>query len=1351
MDYFEYPFKGLPSPADTPYETPDFIRSKRSSRATAGSSRDASVSPPPLPPDNVEQREKARDGRYGAMDPRRFTPTLHASLVSEILNLRRELDSKNNLVENLEQSLSSAKTDNESLTGKLSENAKEVRKARVQVQQIERGTLEAVEGLANERDAANSTVADLRAKLEAAQKTARRQDDDAERTQSIWESEKERWENERRQMERRIHVTESRLRTVIDEMTVQQAANEGPTTHVSDVDESMFKDSGFGNESDTASVRSMTPVKHRRNKSSLSSRTRSIRNSTMSRTSGTPDPYAKPNGYSLADELGIDEEDEYDMDEFEHPDEELEYNEQLRRTMESRQSSVIGVDSDAKAKRVLGLTTENIDAAARTPTVKEHVKARTDSLSTSAHTKPSLEQAASPPSTAVPEATPRIQYVDTGYQPSPPPSPPRKVEPTLPTGDVPRIQEPSSATAPDAEATRSQETVQLQPLLMSRSSPSPISPPETPVVDGKTWPEEKRMSFPRPAYTTASTQTETEEATEKAGHTPKRDSLSPPSFVPSIAIHPPSSRPSSPRPYVLPPGTKNASTQASLGWKSRDAAVQTENIRVDMRPVKLPKHLMPGYLLPSPTFEEPPQPPQPKPSKRPATGGTAKIFTKAAPPPPPPLPSPPAQSPPQSSPELSRDNSQKDLRSMPLRAIPLPRPVLAPSQPAGQSASAGPLNRSSQYGVSKAGDRTSQLLDMDPLSDGSDGEDFVSDFDTKDFESSLYAVARPPQGRFGLSEPPKAVPEDKEISPERRPGTAESYGAAPAPSVSSSRAQSRTSHRDNGKAPAKLNTYKDHRSRSPSFGSVISSAYSNPSVTAPPFPIPTRSSSRIVPNSHSEGSQSPVPYQLDGFGNKAYRFHKPPHARPGSLRKVQSAAVIRNAGRKGSPPKSRRRRRRSPDLTPVQSMAFDSPAPTNFPIPELPTPSQRNAPFDIVKGSMDIGGRPSNAAVTETSRMSEETNLVDAIASTMVGEWMWKYIRKRKSFGVQEDFPIAEDGSVNTASHGSRHKRWVWLSPYERTIMWDSKQPASGTALLGKKGRKLAISSVLEVEDNTPLPKSPELRTAYDRSILILTPARALKFTAISAERHVFWMRALSFLAQPANLPSQIPPMPALPRPPQVPQDPAPTVKRHRSPSFGRATVRDSIRIAKGKRPALPHSATHPPLPETGPNDAMMALEGSQRDDSAEFPAIPRLYITTSRHQRKRSNTSPRLPAPLSSFRNFSTSAVPSTASSALHPGSTNGSSFRPNASASSKSGSRPDSLASPDRPNFFEAVGTVRMEAFVDPNMRDGVLYVPAPPADNAAQPRRRGDSNISQSTTDKRRAGYVFDENGFDPFKNF
>ena len=1033
--------KGLPSPTDTPYETPSFIRSKRSSRATAGSSREQSTSPPPLPPDTTELQDKWADGKYSALDPRRFTPTLHASLVSEILNLRRELDSKNNLVENLETSLSSAKTENETLNEQLSQNVREVRKARQQVQQIEEGTYDAVEHLVQERDLVLSNADDLRSKLDNVQRTARRQDEDAERTQRIWEAEKESWDNERRQLERRIHVTESRLRTVVEEMNFHQAAAEALVAHPEEVEESAFKDSGLGNESDTGSIRSATPVKHRRNQSSLSFRSRSIRNSASTRYTGTPEPHAKP-GYSLADEIGIDEEDEYDVDEFEHPEEDLDFPERVRKAMESRQSSVAG-DTDSKAKRVLGLTTENLESA--TMSMARDVPIRSlESTVQPEPTRQSYEQPSVLPTVSEVQPTPPVQYVDTGYQPSPPPSPPPTERSSKEIhGPEMNEQDLGAEADPAAEVPKIHRQAFDALEVATRVAASPISPPETPVADDATWAADKRMSIPPPAYSSASTQTDFVESVKPKTPSIQRHSLSPPAFVPSIAIHPPTSRPSSPRPYVLPPGTKNASTQASFSWQSRDACIQTEEIRVDRRPVKLPPHLLPGYLLPSPTFQEAVQPP---PVKRTATGGTAKIFTKV--PPAPFLPSPPPQSPQEESFETSRNNSQKDLRSMPLRPIPLPRPVLSSLTAQEETFSAGPLNRSAQYGVTKPNQTSSKFLDIDKDSEISDNDDPTSDVEPADLAGSIPALSRPPHGRFGLSEPPKAVPEDKEISPERRPGTADSYGAAPAPSVSSSRAPSRARTKP---PPVKLNAYKDIRSRSPSFGSVASSSYSTQSAL-PPFPIPTRSSSRVAPPSFSEGSQSPTTYHTDVFGHRNQRSHQPQHNRQGSLRKVQSAAVMRHPGRRGSPQKSRRRRK-SPDLTPVQSMAFESPAATKFPIPDLPTPLQDGPTFDYVKGSMDLNGAPFSAA-SSAPRASEETNLVDAIAGTMVGEWMWKYIRKRKSFGVQEDFPVAEDGSVNTSQHGIRHKRWVWLSPYERTIMWDSKQPSSGTALLGKKGRK---------------------------------------------------------------------------------------------------------------------------------------------------------------------------------------------------------------------------------------------------------------------------------------------------------
>jgi hypothetical protein len=611
--------KGLPSPADTPYETPGFLRSKRSSRATtAGSSRsrEQSASPPPLPPDATEYAEKSREGRYSALDPRRFTPTLHASLVSEILSLRRELDSKNNLVENLETSLASAKTDNETLSQELTTNAKEVRNARQQMAQMESGAYEALETMVKERDGAIASLEELKGRLEVSQKKTRGQDEDAERTQSIWEREKEQWDNERRQLERRVHVTEMRLRTFVEEMATQQAMiEEMPTPTEDGEDHGTFKDSGIGNDSDAASVMSHTRKRHTRNVSSLSFRN-GFRSSMVSRALDTPEPFAKP-GYSLADELGIDEEDEYDMDDFEHGEEEMEYHDRPKHRLDSRHGSMAG-DLDSKAKRVLGLSDDmpvspsmrefpkdlqddrplspsmrdfpRDDASSRpdadskakrilglsddnmvSPSAREFSK---DLLEPVAH---STRRSSTP---SVASAVTKVQYVDTGYQPSPPSSPPHGHDKHKPQPlQVPHPPRATPTVRVESEEAYIQQIPIRQPIsVAAKASVSPISPPETP-IDGTTWPDSREITSSAHKYASASTQTDGVVPTLAKDESTKRNSLQVPVLIPQIAIHPPTSRPPSPRTYVLPPGTKNAGSQVNIRWPGKDASVQTEASR----------------------------------------------------------------------------------------------------------------------------------------------------------------------------------------------------------------------------------------------------------------------------------------------------------------------------------------------------------------------------------------------------------------------------------------------------------------------------------------------------------------------------------------------------------------------------------------------------------------------------------------------------------------------------------------------------------------------------------------------------------------------------------------------------
>ena len=61
------------------------------------------------------------------LDPRRFTPTLHANLVSEILALRRDQEEKTKLIENLESELHNTRGEQEELEATLVVTAKESR------------------------------------------------------------------------------------------------------------------------------------------------------------------------------------------------------------------------------------------------------------------------------------------------------------------------------------------------------------------------------------------------------------------------------------------------------------------------------------------------------------------------------------------------------------------------------------------------------------------------------------------------------------------------------------------------------------------------------------------------------------------------------------------------------------------------------------------------------------------------------------------------------------------------------------------------------------------------------------------------------------------------------------------------------------------------------------------------------------------------------------------------------------------------------------------------------------------------------------------------------------------------
>ena len=408
--------------------------------------------------------------------------------------------------------------------------------------------------------------------------------------------------------------------------------------------------------------------------------------------------------------------------------------------------------------------------------------------------------------------------------------------------------------------------------------------------------------------------------------------------------------------------------------------------------------------------------------------------------------------------------------------------------------------------------------------------------------------------------------------------------------------------------------------------------------------------------------------------------------------------------------------------------------------PHIVTPTIDQFPQQITKVS----------PVKEDSEdVNDDTPLIDAIATAMVGEWMWKYKQQQqKTFGGGSN-QFADDGSAKQA--GTRQKRWVWISPYERTIMWSSKQPIGGAALMGKSGRKrrptptffatqtdmstVVIKSMLDVKDNNPAPKGESADSVFDRSIVVLTETRALKFTASSRERHYHWLMALSFLTNPTLG------APLVPRLPTQTKVERANIEQTSPEKRKDALIKRSANQAQDRSSYAPSMLSQPNTPaEIDGMATMKPLEVAP-------PSKSRLHSMGGRqHARKRSNSGPTRPPSsfgagrLLSFTSMRSRAPtitsvqpdPATAVSSRHhsivPSSSHGGRVTSPTAFASPVAYRTRGHAHPNNSLFSidmreEAEiqkagegavdgtgipGTMRMTAFVDTSVHDGVLYVP-------------------------------------------
>ena len=1008
-----YPFAGqsLPTPSDTPYQTPSRALSGRSSRQ-ASSSPYSNYSPAQFPPgeDSYFSANDAGDERYSVHDPRRLTQNLDMSLVSQIHSLKKELESKDALVQTLEESLHQTRSENERLTEDATTQKAEVKSVKFQMQSLERDMLQEFENTVRERNNAIDSVADTRKRLEDSKKKVRAQEEDADRSHALWEKDRRDLEDKNRKLEGKNHVLEEHLKTMAAAMDVQNIAQNKPGAEVGN--------DNFGARTGSRqSNRSLDDIYEDKEATNY----RDSRMNGLRRPGGS-----QVGGLSLAEELelGDDDEDDEDDDEYHRamrsPNAFSEENQPSRRYSE-----------DEKARKVMGFHDRSSSQAS--VTIKDAP-------------------------TSLPRKQPAVSYTDTAIQCSPPPSP-------LPQMRQMEIGSEKTVEQTEHAANQSRKRVAIPNVFVEQTSTAKSEAPKAEatktsrmvsagcqtVAETTANVYEALVFAPASVKETKSSSTQTSDDGLPRSKSASNRLSPPPMDVPVIAIHPPASRPaSSHNGVVLPPRTKNAGCQVVIEMprSQRSTSMQTE-VQTEKRSVRIPPRLQfshPSAQSSSQYNErrtqapETPQASAAESSKRIVPVVPPKSSRRA-------IPSPPIET--------------DGIRQWPAS------PKFEDAYPGNNDN--GPLNSKDRSGPRRPIRSESIFAGFDATDDGN--EKVPSDFSDDSFGNA--APMRKTLSKVQNSW--KLVPQSNDavldilgsaITKEKGEQQSKDSNKKPiaiaiakGPSQTTSKTFQTKAAEIHRKPPTTTTKKADvrrqalvskgiaehaQRARSPSAPNAPGKEVA---TIPPPFPVPTRSSSRRIPVSASDGAVSPSPYTTSFFTARRGQDPSRPSIKRKILRKTQSAAAVTKPSAPAYP---------SPPLPKSSSSSMPG-------RPKSPRvlPNQFVLPYDDVAELPNqlpkVTGPKSHAGGASIEAPSQQTSVVDAIAQTMVGEWMWKYVRKRTSFGVTEtpaaEFEMVRSGEASNSS-GVRHKRWVWLAPYENAVIWSSKQPTSGPALLGKGGRK---------------------------------------------------------------------------------------------------------------------------------------------------------------------------------------------------------------------------------------------------------------------------------------------------------
>lgn len=1022
----------LPSSSDTPYQSPRGPTSTLSSFGSSMTLTPLTTSPSLNGQHSYKSTNNDSDTQY---DPQQFTPNLHASLVSKVLGLQQELESKRAYIDDVETSLSSSRAEIESLKESQRRVGKEKQALKRQVQLHEQNALSAVEVLSEERDQFKDANTELRKRLESVQKKVRTHEDDAVRLQSLLEQERTSAVNSKRTLERRAELAETRLQSVIEDLAASQTAsvdnsqipdlNSRPSSphtersltaspdmnrfsirqhhHSIDTlfepkpslaDELNFDESQGESSSDEEPAQ--TPP--RRSRASLEdhNRTRAQR---LSKQQSPQTPRQTQENKFKADQAPA------------HPA--AERGQVVSRPDECR-SKVMGMVSafEQHSKRDSTGTSESRRSSGASRSLSQSTRLTEPSGKTSSDTRPDSPLLHDEPESEYEHGVSH-ERAEVADKLEPFPSPQEQPQPQPRTLEgVPRL--PRSRANTDLIPMLQKTPDHMRYLVLKSSAKSlglnideldawRVQKPSatTPIFESLGT----QTDFTEPPLISKATQTETRQETRQVApkiappnRAPPPPPTQQPSFVPAIAVHPPEqgiSTSISPRRHGAPYRSRNTGVQtpsfSDVVMKS--TAMQTEAIRVDKRPVKIPAHLLPSAL----DEKEPPKshPPPTMMNKAPSSLSRSRRAE--------PLKL-----------DKSMDSSIFDRNLSPQ----LPPLEESEDEPAYSDDRRASTNRSSKS-------ITSPVSLHHPESSPYD-QDEMDDLYPSDTE---YSMPTGPKSSFSSRaprtfEPPAPVPEDeKVVIPQSAKSSFDKKPLhIPGPWPGSSR----------------MPFPRDPSPRS-SLGSVASSSnYSKTSGPRPPFAIPTRKSSREQyakiriqrgnnTSPRRSGRSSPTK-----SSKGSQRLQKWPPSQK-ALRKARSEAAIESAHA----------------VRPISALPPLPPATAT----ERGGRVQSSLSTSHSARDLQNGKAPANANRALTSfpmggasiGSAFQHDVEEAVAATSIGEWMFKYMRNRKTFGK-----AGETGKTNE----SRHRRWVWVLPYERAVVWSNKRPTNPAALMGKAGKK---------------------------------------------------------------------------------------------------------------------------------------------------------------------------------------------------------------------------------------------------------------------------------------------------------